>query len=452
MLISSVRHFSKLASGKYLYRRGVPKAMRPFLGKREFKKILGNSEREAMQGYQRYHLYVENTLKTLKVLGPSSPNSPFEKVMVAYDALALDQFTEGNEGKADAKALYVEQLIQPYIEHEARSDGYHVTYDNVPEFNENLARLIINGESIANDIFKVSDAFDVYLKDKQKPAGVQRKKQLHRFSLVQRVLLEVVGADMAVVSLRRKHAKEVRDLFLSQGMQSATVNRYLADIRAVLTYATRESDIPYTNPFAAVSFEIDVSENRQREPLPDHVADLVIDDLEARKNQDLFDLIRLLDLTGGRLAEISCLRQDEVFLEVPIPYIDIKQRSDRRLKNDWSVRAVPLTTTAQAAARSALERHSGKDYLFPVFDKPRGADNASARLNKAIKKYRTSSKQVAHSMRLGFRDRIRNNAIPLELANAIEGRRYSLGEELRYSGGYNLEQKLEAMRKTNGEE
>jgi hypothetical protein len=116
------------------------------------------------------------------------------------------------------------------------------------------------------------------------------------------------------------------------------------------------------------------------------------------------------------------------------------------------VRAVPLTTTAQAAARSALERHSGKDYLFPVFDKPRGADNASARLNKAIKKYRTSSKQVAHSMRLGFRDRIRNNAIPLELANAIEGRRYSLGEELRYSGGYNLEQKLEAMRKTNGEE
>jgi hypothetical protein len=266
------------------------------------------------------------------------------------------------------------------------------------------------------------------------------------------VLLEVVGADMAVVSLRRKHAKEVRDLFLSQGMQSATVNRYLADIRAVLTYATRESDIPYTNPFAAVSFEIDVSENRQREPLPDHVADLVIDDLEARKNQDLFDLIRLLDLTGGRLAEISCLRQDEVFLEVPIPYIDIKQRSDRRLKNDWSVRLIPLTTTAKVAARSALERNIGKDYLFPAFDAPRGADNASARLNKVIKKYRTSPGQVAHSLRQGFCERSRANGVTVELSNAIEGRRYYPEQRNKWDAGYTLGRKLEALRKINGEE
>ena len=67
--------------------------------------------------------------------------------------------------------------------------------------------------------------------------------------------------------------------------------------------------------------------------MPDHVAELVFDDLQAYKNHDLFDLIRLLDLTGGRLTEISCLRQDEVFLELPIPYINIKQRSDRRLTN-----------------------------------------------------------------------------------------------------------------------
>ena len=271
-------------------------------------------------------------------------------------------------------------------------------------------------------------------------------------AVVQQRFLDAIGRNLPVVKLRRKHAKQTRDFLLNQAIEPATVNRYLADIKAVLSYATRENDIPYTNPFASISLEIEVSDHPQREPLPDHVADLVFDDLQARKNQDLFDLIRLLDLTGGRLAEISCLRQDEVFLEVPIPYIDIKQRSDRRLKNDWSVRTVPLTQTAKEAARSALVRNSGENYLFPVFDSPRGSDNASGRLNKAIKKYRTSSKQVAHSLRHGFRDRIRANAISLELANAIEGRRYSQGEEARYGGGYSLVQKLEALRKINGEE
>ena len=452
VLTFRMRHLSQLANGKFLYRRAIPQRLRPLLGKREFKRILGSTEEDALRAYPSYHRYIDDTLKTLKPLGQAKDQVSFSEVRKAYDALGLDTLTEGTEDEQFYKSLFVEELTDPYAKHEAGPDGYETSYPDLPKINETLATLITKGERFNTELFRITDAFEAYLKDKQKPEGKYRDRQSKRLTLVQQRFLDAIGRNLPVVKLRRKHAKQTRDFLLDQPMEPATVNRYLADIKAVLSYATRENDIPYTNPFASISLEIEVSDHQQREPLPDHVADLVFDDLQARKNQDLFDLIRLLDLTGGRLAEISCLRQDEVVLEVPIPYIDIKQRSDRRLKNDWSVRTVPLTQTAQEAARSALARNAGNNYLFPVFDSPRGSDNASGRLNKVIKKYRSSPKQVTHSLRHGFRDRIRANAIPLELANAIEGRRYSQGEEARYGGGYTLEQKLEALRKINGEE
>ena len=447
-----MRHLSQLANGKFLYRRAIPQRLRPLLGKREFKRILGSTEEEALRAYPSYHRDIEDTLTTLKPLGRNKDQVNFRKVAEAYAALGLDSLPEGSEEEELHHRFLIEKLTKPHVKQEGGREGYKTCYPDIQKKTDALAALITKGGRLNTELFRITDAFKTYLNNKQKPEGKYRDRLRKRLTLVQQRFLDAIGHNLPVVKLRRKHARQTRDFILGQGVEAATVNRYIADIKAVLSYATRENDIPYTNPFASISLEIEVSDHQQREPLPDRVADLVFDDLQARKNQDLFDLIRLLDLTGGRLAEISCLRQDEVFLEVPIPYIDIKQRSDRRLKNDWSVRTIPLTQTAQEAARSALTRNAGKDYLFPVFDSPRGSDNASGRLNKVIKKYRTSPKQVTHSLRHGFRDRIRANAIPLELANAIEGRRYSQGEEARYGGGYTLEQKLKALRKINGEE
>ena len=446
-----MRHLSQLANGKFLYRRAIPQRLRPLLGKREFKRILGSTEEEALRAYPSYHRDIEDTLKTLKPLGRSKDQVNFRKVAGAYAALGLDSLLEGSEEEELHHSLLIEELPISYVKHEGGRERYETSYPDILKTSDALAGLIPKGCRLNTELFRITDAFKTYLKNKQKPEGKYRDRQRKRLTLVQQRFLDAIGHNLPVVKLRRKHARQTRDFILGQGVEAATVNRYLADIKAVLNYATRENDIPYTNPFASISLEIEVSDYQQREPLPDHVADLVFDDLQTRKDQDLFDLVRLLDLTGGRLAEISCLRQDEVFLEVAIPYIDIKQRSDRRLKNDWSIRTVPLTQTAQVAARSALVRNAGNTYLFPVFDSPRGSDNASGRLNKVIKKYRTSPKQVAHSLRHGFCDRSRANAIPLGLANAIEGRRYSQDEEARYACGHTLEQKLEALRKINGE-
>ena len=139
--------------------------------------------------------------------------------------------------------------------HEAAPDGYETSSPNLPKINETLATLITKGERFNTELFRVTDAFEAYLKDKQKPEGKYRDRQSKRLTLVQQRFLDAIGRNLPVVKLRRKHAKQTRDFLLDQAMEPATVNRYLADIKAVLSYATRENDIPYTNPFASLDMQ-----------------------------------------------------------------------------------------------------------------------------------------------------------------------------------------------------
>jgi hypothetical protein len=59
----------------------------------------------------------------------------------------------------------------------------------------------------------------------------------------------------------------------------------------------------------------------------------------------------------------------------------------RRLKNDWSIRAVPLSPAALECAKKAFSLVPDSEFIFPRYtDKDkRGSDNASAWLNKVIR-------------------------------------------------------------------
>ncbi|MGY8964080.1 MAG: hypothetical protein ACKVKT_11050, partial [Rhodospirillales bacterium] len=210
------------------------------MGKREFKRILGSTEEDALRAYPSYHRYIDDTLKTLKPLGQAKDQVSFSEVRKAYDALGLDTLTEGTEDEQFYKSLFVEELTDPYAKHEAGPDRYETSYPDLPNINETLATLITKGERFNTELFRITDAFEAYLKDKQKPEGKYRDRQSKRLTLVQQRFLDAIGRNLPVVKLRRKHAKQTRDFLSDQPMEPATVNRYLADIKAVLSYATRE--------------------------------------------------------------------------------------------------------------------------------------------------------------------------------------------------------------------
>jgi hypothetical protein len=50
-----LKHVERTKSGSWQYRRRVPKQVSENISKREFKRKLGESEREALAAYPRYH-------------------------------------------------------------------------------------------------------------------------------------------------------------------------------------------------------------------------------------------------------------------------------------------------------------------------------------------------------------------------------------------------------------
>ncbi|WP_394325857.1 DUF6538 domain-containing protein, partial [Rhodobacter capsulatus] len=54
-----LKHVEQTKSGSWQYRRRVPKDVSEVITKREFKRKLGDSQKEALAAYPQYHAQVE---------------------------------------------------------------------------------------------------------------------------------------------------------------------------------------------------------------------------------------------------------------------------------------------------------------------------------------------------------------------------------------------------------
>lgn len=61
-----LKHVEQTRSGSWQYRRRVPKDVSEVITKREFKRKLGDSQREALAAYPQYHAQVEREIEAAK--------------------------------------------------------------------------------------------------------------------------------------------------------------------------------------------------------------------------------------------------------------------------------------------------------------------------------------------------------------------------------------------------
>ncbi|WP_394326137.1 DUF6538 domain-containing protein [Rhodobacter capsulatus] len=61
-----LKHVEQTRSGSWQYRRRVPKDVSEVIPKREFKRKLGDSQREALAAYPQYHAQVERVIEAAK--------------------------------------------------------------------------------------------------------------------------------------------------------------------------------------------------------------------------------------------------------------------------------------------------------------------------------------------------------------------------------------------------
>ena len=109
-----------------------------------------------------------------------------------------------------------------------------------------------------------------------------------------------------------------------------------------------------------------------------------------RLNDDLRDIIRLLACTSARLAEISGLEVQDVDLQEMT--INIRFNATRRLKNDPSVRTVPVVD--KRAIQALRVRIAGRRPTDAVFPRSGREEDRTVRRVKLLSRKREVAEQA----------------------------------------------------------
>lgn len=416
-----LKHVERTKTGSFQYRRRVPKDVSAIITKREFKRKLGDSQREALAAYPQYHALVEREIADAK------------RRLAQMDAARMpgaserDAYTEAGRRRAaliaaglteDELALTADNMADSY----PQDEWVPVGVPPVERHTINLLRLGPGRYRAPEPT--LGDARKLYLKEQvgaDNPATDTRV-----VGLANRVIdaaIAAIGKDPALSAITREDARKVRDHMLDRvkatgrgagaKVSAATVSRELSIISAVFNFGRKEFGLSetVTNPFHALPVERVAKgqapkESEKRDPLPPKVLAATRKRVLAYAGAELALIWRLVEGTGCRIAEVTGLRVEDVDASGAFPHIRIEPHDLRRLKTLASRRNVPLVGDALDAAKEALGLARQGHMLFPSYGRIRGSDAASAALMKHLRQVSSDEKHVIHSLRHNMKDNL----------------------------------------------
>lgn len=279
--------------------------------------------------------------------------------------------------------------------------------------------------------YDLLDARDNYLKLK----GEGKDHVFHRTVARNiRYFVEAVG-NRDLSEYTSTDGAKFRDFLLSKGLAVSSIKRIFSSLNPIIKLMIQEHGLSATAPLGD-TYMPQGGHRDKRKPIPIETIKR-IQSVCMEFDDDLRWIIALVSDTGMRLAEVCGLERSDIVLDAPIPYIELKPNSARRLKTEASERRVPLVGASLWAATQALVESEGK-YLFPRYTKGGkcNANSASAALNKWMKPY-VGGEYVMHSFRHSMRDRLREVECPADIVDQIGGwTRSSVGQN--YGAGYKL--------------
>lgn len=416
-----LKHVERTKSGSFQYRRRVPRDVSVVITKREFKRKLGDSQREALAVYPRYHAQVEREIAEakLRLTRAGAASQPGASEREAYaEALRRRADLISAGVSEEGLALTADSMADSYPQDEWEPVG-------VPP----VERHAINLLRLGPDRYKapeptLGDARKLYLKEHVDADNPETDSRV--VGLTNRVIdaaIAAIGRDPAMSAITREDARKVRDHMLDRvkvtgrgvgGKVSATtVSRELSIISAVFNFGRKEFGLPETmaNPFHALPVEkIARGQGRKasekRDPLPVKVLAETRKRVLAYAGPELALIWRLIESTGCRIAEVTGLQVEDVDASGEFPHVRIEPHGLRSLKTLTSRRQVPLVGDALVAATEALKLAREGHMLFPSYGRKRGGDAASAALMKHLRQVSTNEKHVIHSLRHNMKDRL----------------------------------------------
>ena len=295
-------------------------------------------------------------------------------------------------------------------------------------------QLVKTDDKIAEDTTPLlSDALDLYLRLK---AVGKDKVFVRTANRNVGYVIKVLG-DKPIRQYSSSEAAIFRDWLIKQSMSMRTVKRVFASVRAVVNLTITEHGLDCVNGFAKTYFPADEAINdRLAIPKEDITK---VQALCVEMDDDIRWLIALISDTGMRLGEAAGLHMDDIKLDEPIPYIDLKPHPWRSLKTKGSQRCIPLIGAALWACERLREANDGSSLAFPRYCNKQScnANSASGGLNKWLQTH-VPDGCVIHSFRHSLRDRLRAVECPSDIVDAIGGWK-TAGVGHGYGDGYPLD-------------
>jgi len=294
-------------------------------------------------------------------------------------------------------------------------------------------QVVRSNDNTQDNTIKLSQACELYLRLK----GVGKDKVFIRTANRNTGYVTKLLGDRPISSYSSSEAAQFRDWCIVQGMGIKTVKRVFASVRAIINLAISEEGFDCSNAFAKTYFPDDDRSN-SRQPIS--MEDIrMVQSLCRDTDDEMRWLIALISDTGMRLGEAAGLLKEDIKLDEPIPYIELKPHPWRSLKTKGSQRLIPLTNEALWASMRLIEAHNDSIFAFPRYCSERGckANSASGGLNKWLHQY-VPENCVIHSFRHSLRDRLRGVECPSDIVDSIGGWKTS-GVGHGYGNGYPLE-------------
>ena len=289
----------------------------------------------------------------------------------------------------------------------------------------------------------LSEVLDIYFNHHPDGKGddeifrIKVKRDWDRF-------VELVG-DCPAEQLNRDMARQYVEQRESDGKKSATVQRELNNLRAIVAVAILEGEVEVSNPFERIRPTKKDDAKKRLSYTYDELALIRAKCLAI--NDDIRHLILIEMYTGARIGEIVGLRKQDCTFVQKVPCIKITPYNKRTLKTSNSTRIVPLIPEAQEIVVRAINQ-SETDALFPrynnLIDKPK-ADSASTYASKWLKEL-TQTDKTTHTFRHTLRDMFRNADITKDLQDEIHGgAKQNIADT--YGEGSSVDRKLKALKK-----
>jgi integrase len=254
--------------------------------------------------------------------------------------------------------------------------------------------------------------------------------------------VELVG-NLDITLLRREQAYRFREELVSRNNAPATQRKRLGALARLLSWSSKEFDLPQlNNPFAKIAL-IETKPTKVREALTKEEHNSLIE-LCVNKGDERRIALAVISVTGARLSEATGLLVKDIHIKEKV--IDIWENANRTLKTKNSRRSIPIVDLR--IWKLLLKQIEGKDSEAAVFPSLTGSakmNSVSATLVKFIKT-KVNKQRDVHSIRHTIATRLKQVMAPDSIIEDILGWKKS-SMIATYAGSMELETKRKWLKK-----